>query len=92
MTRQKNVPTGSDIYIYKYLLNSCDHTIIYLFIEGLYCYSPNNRTGSPQGFSLSQILHKLNTIQNNAHIYKRKTSKHNTKISPFGIALVKNGK
>ena len=28
----------------------------YLFIEGL-CYSPVNRTGSPQGFSSIQILH-----------------------------------
>ena len=26
-------------------------------------YSPINRTGSPQGFSLIKILHKLNTTQ-----------------------------
>ena len=30
----------------------------------LKAYSPVNPTGSPQGFSLNQILHKLNTIQN----------------------------
>ena len=29
----------------------------------LYFYSPVNRTGSPQGFSLNQILQKLNSIQ-----------------------------
>ena len=32
---------------------------IYLFIEGLYIYSPVNRTGSPQGFSLVKMLHKI---------------------------------
>ena len=35
----------------------------YLFIEG-----PVNRTGAPQGFSLIQISHKLNTVQN-THIF-----------------------
>ena len=34
--------------------------IIYL----LKAYSPVNRIGSPQGFSLNKIWHKLNTIQN----------------------------
>ena len=52
----------------------------------LMAYSPVNRTGSPQGFSQGQISHKLNTI------HKRKTYKHNFKVSPFGIALVENGK
>ena len=40
------------------------HSTHTLFIEGLYCYSPVNRTGSLQGFSQVQISHKLNTIQN----------------------------
>ena len=60
----------------------------------LKAYSPVNRTGSPQGCPQVQISHKLNTIQN-MHIliiYKRKTYTHNPKVSPFGIALVKNGK
>ena len=35
---------------------------IFFFIEGFY-YRPVNRTGSPQSFSLNQILQKLNTIQ-----------------------------
>ena len=35
--------------------------IIILYIED---YSPVNRTWSPQGVSLNQILHKLNTMQN----------------------------
>ena len=34
------------------------------FIYLLKAYSPVNRSGSPQGFSLNQILHKLNTMQN----------------------------
>ena len=34
-----------------------------LFIYLLKTYSPVNRTGSPQGFSLNQILQKLNTLQ-----------------------------
>ena len=52
----------------------------------------NNRTGSPQGFSLVQTLHKLGLpgIQyKTCTLYKRKTYKHNPKVSPFGIALVK---
>ena len=42
--------------------------IIYLFIDVLFyvlkAYSPVNRTGSPEGFSLNQTLHKLSTMQN----------------------------
>ena len=34
------------------------------FIYVLKAYSAVNRTGSSQGFSLNQILHKFNTIQN----------------------------
>ena len=56
----------------------------------LKAYSPVNLTGS-QGFSLNQILQKLNTIQN-MHILQTKTYKHNSKVSPFGTALIKNGK
>ena len=52
-----------------------------LFIYLLNVHSLVNRTWSPQGFSLSHILHKLNTIQN-MHIYRRKTYKHNLKVSP----------
>ena len=32
-----------------------------IIIYVLKAYSPVNRTGSPQGFWLAQILHKLNT-------------------------------
>ena len=55
----------------------------YLFIE-----TPVNFSGSPQGFLQVRISHKLNAIQNMHIIYKRKTYKHNRKVSPFGIALV----
>ena len=50
-----------------------------LFIEGLYCYSTANHTGSPQGLYKTCTLHK------------HKTYKHNPKVSPFGIALIKKG-
>ena len=46
------------------LLDSWTDRSIYLFIYLLKAYSPVSRTGSPQGFSQDQILHKLNTIQN----------------------------
>ena len=36
----------------------------YYYYYLLKAYSPVNRTGSPQGFSLNQILQKLNTVQN----------------------------
>ena len=61
-------------------------------IYWLKAYSSVNRIGSPQGVSLNQILLKLNTKENMDIIYKRKTYKHNPKVSPFGIALVKKGK
>ena len=63
-------------------------------MEGLYSYSPINRTGSPQGFSQVQFSHRLNKIQctKHAHYTNVKQIKHNPKVSPFGIALVKNGK
>ena len=64
---------------------------IYLFIDLLKAYRPVNRTGSPQGFSQVQISHKLNTIQDYT-LLKRKTYKHNPKVSPFGISLVKKEK
>ena len=48
-------------------------------------YGPVNRTWSPERFSLNQILHKLNTTQN-MHTLQ---AKHNLKVSPFGIALIK---
>ena len=41
----------------------------YLFMYLLKAYSPVNRIGSPKGFSLDQLLHKLNTIQNELFIY-----------------------
>ena len=60
---------------------------IYLLIEGL--YSPINRTVSPQGFPQVQISQKLKTLQNMHIIYERKTYKQKSKVSPFGIPLVK---
>ena len=36
----------------------------YYYYYLLKTYNPVNRTGSPRGFSLNQILNKLNTIQN----------------------------
>ena len=55
-------------------------------------YSLVNRTGSPQ----SGLHAKSNIIQveynaKQAHFTKVK-HKHNPKVSPFGIALVKDGK
>ena len=65
-----------------------------IIIEGL--YSPVNRTGSPQGFSLDEMVYKLNTIPHmHITIYTNITHyKHDWKVSPFGIALslLKNGK
>ena len=50
----------------------------------LKAYIPINRTGSPQGFSQVQILHKsYNTL------CKYKTCKHYPITSPFGITLIK---
>ena len=53
-------------------------------------YSPVKRTVT-SGLSSVQISHKLNTIQNTNMIFNRKTYKHNPKVTPFGIAVVKNG-
>ena len=33
----------------------------------------------------------LRAFTKHAHVHKHKTWKHNPKVSPFGIALVKNG-
>ena len=62
-----------------------------LFIDLLKAYSLVNRTGSPRGFHTlkyrtSRIQYKTSTL------HTRKTYKHNPKVSPFGIALVKNDK
>ena len=46
----------------------------------LKAYSPANHTGSPQGFYKTCTLHR------------HKTYTHNPKVSPFGIALIKDGK
>ena len=54
------------IYLLIYLF-------IYLFIKA---YSPVNRTGSPQGFSQVQILHKLNKKAINMHVHKNKHKQH----------------
>ena len=45
----------------------------------LKAYSPANHTGSPRGFYQTCTLHK------------HKAYKQNPKVSPFGIALIKNG-
>ena len=55
-------------------IKHCIHTRFVCFCL-LKAYSPANRTGSPQGFCETRTLHK---------IYK-----HNPKVSPFGIALIK---
>ena len=67
--------------------------LIYLFTEGV-AYRLVNRTGSPRGFSRVQSLHKSQNVKNiyNActyTLYKRKTYKHNPKVSPFGSALLR---
>ena len=59
---------------------SVSYLIIYLFIGGL-------QPSQPQGFLLNPIVQKLNT--KHAHFMN---IKHNPKVSPFGTALVKNGK
>ena len=58
----------------------------YLFIYLLKSYSPVNCTGSPQGFSQ---VHISNKTYKTYILHKRKTYKHNPKVSPFDIALVK---
>ena len=55
----------------------------------LKAYSPVNRAGSPRGLSLNQILQKLDIQYKTCTCYKHKTYKHNPKVSPFGIALIK---
>ena len=74
-------------------------TVGYNYYYLLMAYSPVNRTGSLHGFSQVQILHKSHNIKKHltyiyktCTFYKRKTHKHNPKVSPFGIALVKTGK
>ena len=65
--------------------------MIYLFIEG-------SRTGSPQGFSLNQILHLQSQVRYNIFFkctfYKHKSNKtynykHNPKVSLFSTVVVK---
>ena len=51
-------------FIAQSFMHLCIYLFIYLLIDWLKAYSSVNRTGSPQGFSLNQIFHKLNTIQN----------------------------
>ena len=71
-------------YYYDYLLNA---------------YCPVNCTRSPQGFhklNLKQVTYKhldyLEYMQSKiCTLYKHKTYKHNPKVHPFGIALIKNG-
>ena len=59
-------------------------------------YSPVSPQGHPRAFQFHKFKSHTSRIQitiQNMHImYKRKTYKHNPKVSPFGIALVKNGK
>ena len=64
--------------------------IIYYLLKAL--HSPVNRTGSPQGFSLHQIFTQVEYSTKHAHLTNCKTFKHNLKVSPFGIALIENGK
>ena len=66
-----NVPMTLSVFRDGYFLLFC--------IEGL--YSPVNRTGSPQGFLLVQIL----LVLNNLHL-----EKNQCKNSIFDIALVYN--
>ena len=57
---------------------------MYLFIYLSKAYNPANRTGSPQGFSLNQILQMWNTIQNMhiLHTHKLRNTVQ-TKIQHF---------
>ena len=64
--------------------------ISYLFIEGLYVIAQSTAQGHLKAFHkikscTSWIQYKTYTL------HKRKTYKHNLKVSPFSIALVKNG-
>ena len=66
--------------------------IYYYYLLLAYTIAQSTHSGSPQGFSLIQISH-TNLIQyKTCTSHERKTCKHNPKGSPFGIALVKNGK
>ena len=58
----------------------------------LKAYSPVNRTGLPQDFSQVQNVAQVQYNTKTCTLHKRTTHKHNPKGSPFGIALVKNGK
>ena len=56
----------------------CTASMMQITFVLLKAYSPTNRTGSPQSFYKTCTLHK------------HKTYKHNLKVSPFSIALIKN--
>ena len=60
-----------------------DRDLNYYYL--LEAFSPVNRTGSPQGFS---NLTQVELPGKHAH-YTNVKHKHNPKVSPFGIALVK---
>ena len=65
----------TELFFFFFLL------LLLLFIEG-----PVNRTGSPSRLFSSSILTHVGqpAIQYKTHtLYKRKTSKHNPKVSPF---------
>ena len=74
----------------KGLINS-EHIIVHVteqcVIYLLKAYSPINSTVSPQGFSLNQILHKLNKIKKHAQYTN---VKHMNKLQMLvGFALAK---
>ena len=78
----------------KGLINS-EHIIVHVteqcVIYLLKAYSPINSTVSPQGFSLNQILHKLNKIKKTCTVYKCKTYEQTSNVSRL-CSRKKNGK
>ena len=70
------------------VVRALDYYYYYYYL--LLAYSLVKRSGSPHGFSQVHISHTKYWIQyKTCTLRKRKTYKHYTKGSPFGIALVK---
>ena len=62
--RNIDVTTREEIGGYRIGLRLYKRSRERMRLHSSFIYSPVNRTGSPQGFSLNQILHKSKTIQN----------------------------
>ena len=64
----------------------------FIYLLKAYVIAPVKCTGSPWGFSLDQILYKLNTIQKHAQYRNVKHINIIRKLVPSVLLYVKNGK